>query len=445
MDNLLPEFETFEVTQKRAGQAKHTKWLPERSDAQFAVLPYYLEKEITRNYAAEAAETSDYVRNIKAPNDRYSYESEYDGSDPSPLSVATRGETSRAVIKAPKEVRRLERKMEKESERDPRQLFMHFMNDLPISMDCFVQKLNRMQTAIVTGKGGRFTDDALDDDRERNLMLDKYFPLHLHTSPTSRVTKLSSGVHEVVDFEFGLGPIGMEIEYLRGNLVCSNVVEDTPAFELMDQLMGSEIIAVNGTRVLTLAEFQNQVAKARTTGKVVLSSLVYRVGYEAMPEVDTTAFEKISSDVKAVLAPGLFMGSHSSSGDNSAQPSAEASRLASRQGAPHSDSKDNAIDKGSKRNSKDDSDGKWQRGDLIEDESGEMRVRIQPRAQAKEYRRMSGQRSPMSARSAMSFRSSRSERDSNVWDYATAYEKAEREPYLMLVCAPPALQRSSVS
>ena len=87
-----------------------------------------------------------------------------------------------------------------------------------------------------------------------------------------------SGKHEARDFHFSPGSIGMQIEVKFDRLICTHVLPASQAEIYKDSLMGAEIVAVNGLRVLNLEDFSESVVDANNFGKITITAVTFKEG-----------------------------------------------------------------------------------------------------------------------------------------------------------------------
>ena len=137
--------------------------------------------------------------------------------------------------------------------------------------------------------------------------VDRSHPLSVLFATVERVSVTVTFRHELRAFDFVPGPIGMEIEYKFGRLLCTNVMPNSQASTFAELLEGSEIVAVNGRRVISLQDFQCAVVDAHAFGKVTITAACYKRGKKKLDKFYEHLSSKNSSVAKSLFS-GLLAG-----------------------------------------------------------------------------------------------------------------------------------------
>eukprot|EP01034_Spumella_vulgaris_P025933 gene25933-32443_t len=183
---------------------------------------------------------------------------------------------------------------------------MKLYNSMPGTTDLFVQNKSSMQTyeiepykSLTKVVSGVKTNKAplLSEDIVQCLV-----------APVKFATVTTTGRQEIKDFTFQVGlQIGMELEMAGNRLICSKVLEDCQASVHSRALDGAEVIAVNNRRVLTIAEFREQMSLAQEGTHIVLKVAAFRGGRGKIDDLYNRDIDK-NVKVKSLLSTMLMNG-----------------------------------------------------------------------------------------------------------------------------------------
>lgn len=264
MKNILPLFKTFTVDSVR--ENNFSKWVPASSDPANLKAKYIFDNHKSSNGLRVERQPPFQVG--APPNKRYASTSFHTKNEPSPLSEKERGLAEETKIEFDQDAHTHTKSIPIRS-KISKHVKYYFQNNLLESMDCFVQKPTHMRTEIILAGGscmGCISGPYVSDD---NIPLVACFSTPLRNCITI------TAKHDIRDFEFSSGPIGLEVEMVHHRLTCTKVVPHSQASIYGSVLEDSTIVAVNGVRVVTLEEFQLAMHQAKQTRNVVLKLAVF--------------------------------------------------------------------------------------------------------------------------------------------------------------------------
>ena len=286
MPRLAEAFTDAKVTERTTtGKA----WLPSRADpADDKNIPFGLDAAFTKDTGKGTRFLAAVSAPVADPNNR-NVHMVYKFDDPSPLSSSERGVVSESShIAMPKVAgvtqqpltRSLGRVKHSSKETDE-PLLLQVNNLSEDCMEIYIQRALVMQ--LSTLRPNMKCERCLTDTRAqkkaprtREEPSATSLPLAVLFANVSKISAVITGRHEVRAFHFQPRQIGIEVEMLYQRLICTRVVPDSQAHIYENALNGSEILSVNGVRVMTLEEFQHAVVAAYASGSVVIGAAAYR-------------------------------------------------------------------------------------------------------------------------------------------------------------------------
>jgi len=301
MNNLLPSY----VGRADAPSESFTKlssWKPEQADARNPKnVPYGLGVDLAdelfeKKYLANEPAQSDHNhRNLKAIHD----------VDPSPLSFSQRGEAEVSHIAMPKLPEESTTTLMNRARKVPKELpLLLSVSNLHenVCIDLFMQRAGGVRDFVLqpdmqcTRNLSSFASAAQDG-------VESGPPMSVLLATVERVSVTVTFRHELRSFDFQPGPIGMEVEYKFGRLLCTNVLSRSQASQYADLLDNAEVVAVNGRRVISLPNFQQAVVDAHSFGRVTITAACYKRGKDKLDKF----YEQISGS-RHSKAKSLFSG-----------------------------------------------------------------------------------------------------------------------------------------
>jgi hypothetical protein len=276
MKNLLPPFKNCLVDDKNGRRPRHSKWNQYASDAARASIPHYLDSIMLPDIKKVYKEEHD--KNAAPPNKRHMDTTvPYgDNSNPSPLCFAERGFREPPRINAENQIREKKAAADLNERNLRNSCYVWTQNNLAADIDLFVQKDRQMSSEFVDKFGGVILRTVAGGKKGISPEQSQIFNVFISTCIRGMIQV--TGNQQQNDFEFDTGPIGLEIETSSARLICSKVVPESQAAENygLKTLEAAHVVAVNRARVVTLNEFTNALALARTSGKVTLTMQVFR-------------------------------------------------------------------------------------------------------------------------------------------------------------------------
>lgn len=286
MNNLLPVLPSAFSDAKVAERTTASKtWLPSRADpGDDKNIPFGLDAAFTKGTDGKGTRYLTSMPPVLDPNHR-NLEVVYRFDDPSPLSSSERGilpETSHIAM--PKEQGMLRQSAPSRGKKyadGDEPLLLQVNNLLEGDLEVYIQRASAMQLSVL--RPNMKCERCLTDTKglpSHKKDGKEYPPLAVLFSTVLKISAVITGRHEVRAFHFAPGQIGIEVEMLYQRLICTRVVPGSQAHIHEEALNGSEILSVNGARVVSLDEFQHTVLAAYESGSVVIGAAAYKTTAE---------------------------------------------------------------------------------------------------------------------------------------------------------------------
>lgn len=305
---------------------------------------------------------------------------------PSPLSASERGVADSALIAMPKsdDMSSVSSMYHTKSRGGAisDELIISVSNLMPSNTDTYMQRAGSISTSVLRPNM----------QREHNLSqrvkvpasdakASSTRPLSVLMAPLERIAVTMSGRHQVQDFDFSSGSIGMEIEIKFDRLICTNVLPASQAEKYKVELTDAEIVAVNGLRVLNLEDFQKSVYDANKFGTITITCVVFKEGKH------TDQFYAQFSAAKKATVKSLFSGLLAGGVDEDHQHGMELPTASNDEDDDSSEEEEeNEEDNGEEKDNKssgDRSDAKMGPGD-VDDAKGEAKDAALSRAETRD-------------------------------------------------------------
>ena len=282
MNNLLPVLPPAFSDAKVAERTTIGKtWLPARADpGDDKNIPFGLDGAFSKE-TGKGKHFLTSVPPVADPNHR-NVEVVYQFGDPSPLSSSERGvlsETSHIAMPKAKDGVQSSGGCKKDTEGDE-PLVLQVNNLLESDLEVYIQRASAMQLSVL--RPNMKCERCLTDTKKgpHKKAGKENPPLAVLFSTVLKISAIITGRHEVRAFQFSPGPIGIEVEMLYQRLICTRVMPGSQAHIHEEALNGSEILSVNGARVVTLDEFQHTVMVAYESGSIVIGAAAYKTTVE---------------------------------------------------------------------------------------------------------------------------------------------------------------------
>jgi hypothetical protein len=264
MDNLFPGFRTFSIEPQDGPDdlPRTTGWDPARvgrdRDGTSDRRAFNNDRSVPRLTQPRSTKRLQPPRPRPAPNDR---DKGFVLEEASPLCAAQRGVADPVRIVGPKVLKEKHRQT-KEEEHDLLRVILNIFNRVPISLEIFSHaqatvhsiELKEDEECFRIASSLKPYDQA--ETLEANVL-----PVFLSTPKIGAVNMSSR--QEIKDFHFNPGPIGLVVELMGMRLMCTKTMPNSQCSFHEQAIVGSEVIAVNGKRVLTLQTFVEEIAKAQ--------------------------------------------------------------------------------------------------------------------------------------------------------------------------------------
>ena len=316
MNNLLPRFESFVIdgAGSPASDARQSKrpddllekyksWRPEHTVVTATtVLPFGL--PITADYGEVLNKKAKAVGNLPAPNDKF-LPDPWDEVEASLLDERSRGQAdSVRIFFDDKDKSKIEVKSDYKPPKFKTNipLIVRIFNHQAEELDVFVQRNSTIFDVTVRPNA------AITKLVAGELEVKKaYSTMDILVSVSENIFIATTVRQEVRDFQFGVGPIGIEAEMVFGRLTCTRVLPDSQAEAHAQQLENSVILAVNDIRVTTMDEFRGVVVSILTDndnnfGNIVMKALVYKSQKIKLDALYAQSLQKNNNNVTTLLS-----------------------------------------------------------------------------------------------------------------------------------------------
>lgn len=312
MFNLLPKL-SEEVT--KVEKSKLSYWKPENADPAKAKISATLEK----TFSVDVESSVKYKENtLPKPEPNFIPRSEIERLDPSLISEENRGVPDDPVISTQMFIDA--KKEENAGKPRPPKIVLDEMAKLLRVKVYNYMKFHRLELFLQSQ--AKIANASLRPFREYSKILDGQLPisatvtpggfgeegeregdlLYFYCSSALRATVTSTNRQEVKDYRFFANKrIGLEVELVSHKLVVSKVLPETQAFPYEKMLDGSEIVAINGERVVDLEEFQAAMVRAKKNVFVTLKIASYPEGRQKIDDLYQQNVDK-SNQMKSLFS-----------------------------------------------------------------------------------------------------------------------------------------------
>ena len=169
-----------------------------------------------------------------------------------------------------------------------------------------MQRANHLKTAVCLPSTQSQHNLSQFASKASDVSLESCAPLSVLLAAQERVCVTLCYRHELRSFDFEVGRIGMEVEAKYNRLMCTSISPDSQADAYLEQLLATEIIAVNGHRVVSIDDFQTAVIAAYEYGRVTITAACYKKGKAPVANFYASLMKR-KTNVKSLFG-GLLSG-----------------------------------------------------------------------------------------------------------------------------------------
>ena len=307
MNNLLPEFKTFSVSDDRdRAKSKFQNWDLNES-TNFSSSGFLHDQCLQEECLAPAKNLVQYAK--LPPNVKYLRVPNF-FDDISPLSIDARGVTDEAKISANfTEAKKISTTTFKSispnsTKQSSAEISLKIQSCLPVATDIYV-KMN--QTSI------NHTIIEAHQTMSRKIMGDRLKEhsniLNIYLTLTEKATAEMTMRQELRDIVFENDkPIGVQVEVINKRLAITGILPDSQASIHGNLLSGAEIIAINGERVLSIDDFEDKIQSSKRGIRTVINAAIYKGGRQRIDDLYSYNFKEKTKNVTSLLSNILQTG-----------------------------------------------------------------------------------------------------------------------------------------